>query len=145
VHSSLTARNILFDFDGCIQFIDFQVILLEVGEGEGENERKKGHNSEAFQGEDGQRRVIFRRLRQSFFEIVVGRPANDEISIPADIPEFVSRIIKSGLSPISGKSYSFNTILEILKQNDFETEDGVDSAEVLAFVRCVESAEDLEN
>jgi hypothetical protein len=42
---------------------------------------------------------------------------------------------------MSGRSYSFNTILEILKRHDFEIEDGVDSAEVSAFVSWVESAE----
>jgi hypothetical protein len=50
-------------------------------------------------------------------------------------------MIKSGLSPMSRTSFSFNTILDILKQNDFKIEDGVDSAEVSAFVSWVESAE----
>jgi hypothetical protein len=63
------------------------------------------------------------------------------MSIPTSIPEFISRIIKSWLSPISGRSYSFNTILEILKQNNFEILDDVDSAEISAFVSWVESAE----
>jgi hypothetical protein len=35
--------------------------------------------------------------------------------------------------------------LEILKRNDFEISDGVDSTEVAAFVSWVESAEYLEN
>jgi hypothetical protein len=38
-------------------------------------------------------------------------------------------------------SYLFSTILKILKQNDFEIEDGVDSAEVSAFVDWVESTD----
>jgi hypothetical protein len=50
-------------------------------------------------------------------------------------------IIQSGLSSRPGRSYSFNTILEILKQNKFQIEDGVDTAEVSAFVSWVESAE----
>jgi hypothetical protein len=70
-----------------------------------------------------------------------GHPPESEASIPTGIPDFVSKIIKSGVSPISGTSYSFNTILDILKQNDFRIEDAVDSAEVSAFVNWVESAE----
>jgi hypothetical protein len=64
-----------------------------------------------------------------------------EASIPTDIPDFVSMIIKVGLSARSRTRYSFNTILDILKQNDFEIEDSVNSAEVSAFVNWVESAE----
>jgi hypothetical protein len=51
-------------------------------------------------------------------------------------------IVKSRFSPISEIGDSFNTILEILKQNDFRIEDGVDSVDVSAFVSWVESAED---
>jgi hypothetical protein len=76
------------------------------------------------------------------FELIFGSPPQGEVSIPTGIPNLVSKIIKSGLSPISRTSYSFNTILEILKQNDFQIESGVDSAEVLAFVSWVESTED---
>jgi exonuclease V gamma subunit len=50
-------------------------------------------------------------------------------------------IIESGLFPISERRFSFNDILEILKMNKFQIEDGVDSAEVSAFVNWVESAE----
>jgi hypothetical protein len=30
------------------------------------------------------------------FEIVVGHPANDEADIPAEVPQFVSEMIKTG-------------------------------------------------
>jgi hypothetical protein len=72
---------------------------------------------------------------------VFGHHPQNEASIPTGIPDFVSRIIQTGLSPISRRSSSFNTILDILKQNDFQIEDGVDSAEVSAFVSWVESVE----
>jgi hypothetical protein len=98
----------------------------------------------AFQGKDGHRRGIFRRLQAILFEVVFGRPPEGEASIPTGIPDFVSKIIESGLSPISGRRYSFNTSLEILKQNDFQIEDGVDSTEVSGFVNWVESAEQIE-
>jgi hypothetical protein len=55
--------------------------------------------------------------------------------------DFVSKIMKSGLSPMSRRSYSLNIILNILKETDFQIESGVDSAEVSVFVRWVESAE----
>jgi hypothetical protein len=64
-----------------------------------------------------------------------------EASIRTGIPAFVSTIIKSGLSAISATCYSFNTILNILKENNFEIEGDVDSLEVSAFVSWVESAE----
>jgi hypothetical protein len=53
-------------------------------------------------------------------------------------------MIQSGLFPISGTKYSFNAILEILKRNDFQIEDGVDSREICDFVSWIESAEQLE-
>jgi hypothetical protein len=74
-------------------------------------------------------------------ELVFGSPPESEASIPMGIPDFVSRIFKSGLFPISRRDYSFDAILEILKQNDFKTQDGVDSAELSAFINWVESAE----
>jgi hypothetical protein len=75
------------------------------------------------------------------FELVFGGLPQGEASIPTGIPDFVSKIIELGLSPMSRRSYSFNTILDILKQNDFRIEDNVDSAEVSRFVSWVESAE----
>jgi hypothetical protein len=75
------------------------------------------------------------------FEIVVGEPATGEVSIPTSVPDFVSRIIKMGLYHISRTRSSFKDIFEILKRNNFRIEDGVDSAEVSAFVNWVESAE----
>jgi hypothetical protein len=38
LHHGLTAKNILFDFDHCIQIFDFEPILLGVGERENESE-----------------------------------------------------------------------------------------------------------
>jgi hypothetical protein len=75
------------------------------------------------------------------FEIVVGRPATGETSLPANIPAFVSNIIKSELWSSSTTQYSFNVIFEILKANEFRILEDVDSAEVLAFVKSVESTE----
>jgi serine/threonine protein kinase len=139
VHGHLTGNNILFDLDHCIRILDFKPILLEFGESESENE--DGTQFGGFSGEGWTLERDIQAFVSILFELVFGRPPQGEASIPADIPSFVSRIIKSGLSPLSGMNYSFNTILDILKQNNFEIEDGVDSAEVSSFVNWVESAE----
>jgi hypothetical protein len=75
------------------------------------------------------------------FEIIAGVPPQGDFAIPTGIPDFVSRMIKSGLSPLSGTNESFGTILKTLKRNNFRIEDGVDSVEVSGFVSWVESAE----
>jgi hypothetical protein len=75
------------------------------------------------------------------FEIVVGRPAQDETSVPANIPAFVSKIIESGLWLRSERKCSFVDIFQILKQNDFRIEEGVNLAEVSEFVSWVEAEE----
>jgi serine/threonine protein kinase len=139
VHGHLTTNNILFDSDHCIRIVDFKPILLEVGERESENE--DGTQLVGFSGEGLTLEKDIQAFASILFELVFGSPPQGETSIPRGIPDFVSRIIKSGLSPLSRMSYSFNTILDILKQNNFEIEDGVDSAKVSAFVNWVESAE----
>jgi hypothetical protein len=77
------------------------------------------------------------------YEIMFGCPPPTEGSIPTGIPGFVSGIIKSCLSLTSksSRSFSFHNMLDILLENNFKIEKGVDSAEVLAFVSWVESAE----
>jgi serine/threonine protein kinase len=137
VHGHLTGNNILFDSDHCIQIVDFTPIILEVSDSESEG----GTQLVGFPGEGWTSERDIQAFASILFELVFGHPPQDDASILTGIPDFVSRIIQSGLSPISGRIYSFNTILEILKQNNFAIEDDVDSAEVSAFVSWVESAE----
>jgi serine/threonine protein kinase len=143
LHGHLTTNNILFDSDHCIQIVDFNPIHLEVGEGEDEDEgeSESGTQLRGFSGEGWTPKRDIQAFASILLALVFGHPPQGEISIPTGIPAFVSRIIESGLSPISRTCYSFNTILELLKQNNFEIEDGVDSAEVSSFVSWVESAE----
>jgi hypothetical protein len=81
------------------------------------------------------------------FEIIVGHPmmlsgvANSQTALPSDVPIFVSQLIEARQSPGFGMVRSFNDIFGILKDNDFEILSGVDSADVLTFVRWVESFE----
>jgi tRNA A-37 threonylcarbamoyl transferase component Bud32 len=104
VHGHLTKNNIVFDSDHCIQIVDFQPIVLEVGE-----------NDNKIKSEDGTQLVRVSRERSTLekdigalvsilSELVVDGPPRCEVSIPAGILDFVSRIIESGLSPISRRS-----------------------------------------
>jgi hypothetical protein len=120
--------------------VDFHLIHLEVGE----NKSEYGTQLVGFSEEGWRPEKDIQAFASILFEVVFGRPPQGEASIPTGIPDFVSSIIRSGLSSVSGRGYSFNSILDILKQNDFKIEDGVDSGEVSAFVSWVESAEDLD-
>jgi serine/threonine protein kinase len=140
VHGHLTMNNILFDSDHCIQIVDFNPIVLEVRESENED----GTQLVGFSGKGWTSERDIEAFASILYELMFGHPPQGEVSILMGIPDFVSKIIQLGLSLISRRSYSFNTILEILKQNDFRIEDGVDSSEVSAFVSWVESAEHLE-
>jgi serine/threonine protein kinase len=124
-HGHLTGNNILFDWDHCIQIVDFDPITLEVGEGESKSKSESESKSDdgpqliEFSGKGWTLERDIEGFASIVFEIVFGHPPDSEASIPTDIPDFVSMIIKLGLSPISRRNYSFNTILEILKENDF--------------------------
>jgi serine/threonine protein kinase len=137
LHGHLTGNNILFDSDHCTQMVDFAPIILKVGQGESEDGTQLG----GFSGEGWKPEIDIQAFASILIEVVSGSPRQGETSIPTGIPGFVSSIIESGLSVRSGTRYSFNTILDILKQNDFRIDDDVDTAEVSAFVSCVESAE----
>jgi hypothetical protein len=118
VHGSLTASNILFDSDHCVQIVDFQPIGLVVCESESE-----GEEVTILAGFSGQRwipQMDISRFASILFEIVVGRPANGETSVPTNIPDFVAKIIETGLW--SERRCSFHDILEILKKNSFQIE-----------------------
>jgi serine/threonine protein kinase len=145
IHGHLTLNNILFDSDHCIQIVDFNPIALEVGEMEmeieSESESEDVRQLVRFSGEGWTPEKDIEAFVSIFFEIVSSSSPQGESSIPMGIPSFVSRMIKSRLSSMSRTSFSFNTILDILKQNNSEIEDGVDSAEVSAFVSWVESVE----
>jgi hypothetical protein len=63
------------------------------------------------------------------------------VILPPDVPRFISEIIEAGLRRSVEGELSFIAIIETLKANDFGIVAGVDSAEVSASVRGVESAE----
>jgi hypothetical protein len=138
-HGHLSARSILFDLNRCIQIVDFDPIVLEVVESKSEIE--EGMQLGGISGEEWRLERDIQAFALILLEIVVGGSATGVASIPAGIPDFVMEIIKLGLYHTSVKEYSFNDIFALLKQNNFQIEDGVDSEEVSAFLSWVESAE----
>jgi hypothetical protein len=75
------------------------------------------------------------------FEIIVGRPPNDEADIPAGVPILISDMIETGFSSEMGRRSSFLNVFETLKSHNFKIVSGVDSAEVVAFVDWIEELE----
>jgi hypothetical protein len=75
--------------------------------------------------------------------MVLSGVSNRQTILPADIPMFVSQLIETRQSRRLGMVRSFNDIFDILKKNDFKVLSGVDSADVLTFVRWVESFKEL--
>jgi serine/threonine protein kinase len=137
IHGHLTTTNIHFDFDHCIQLVDFKSIRLGVGSSDSEEETQLcGFSRKGWRPE-----MDIEAFASMTFELLFGHPPQSDSSNPTGISDFLSRVIKSGPSPVSRMCYSFNDILKILKQNDFGIEDGVASAEVSRFVDWVESAE----
>jgi serine/threonine protein kinase len=145
IHGHLTSSNILFDWNDCIQIVDFESMLLKVVEMEDEEDDEKETQFGGFSEERWNPEKDVHAFALILFEIVFGHPAQSEISIPTGTSNFVSMIVESQLCSTSTPRYSFNDILEILKQNNFKIEEGVDSAEVSRFVNWVESAEHPEN
>jgi hypothetical protein len=80
-------------------------------------------------------------------EITVGQTsilpgnADSEGINKKEVPNLVSEIIERIQSTDWKRVISFNSIIDILKRNKFQIEAGVDSEEVLRFVRWVELLE----
>jgi hypothetical protein len=123
LHGHLNSSNMVFDANHHIQIANFDPIRLEVRESQ----------NGGFSGTGWTPQMDVRGFGSILFEILFGQPRNGEPFVPANIPEFVSKIIEAGLCSESEIQYSFCNIFEILKQNSFQIMEGVDSEEVLAF------------
>jgi serine/threonine protein kinase len=143
IHGNLSTKNIVCDSDHLIEIVDIEpnpmVFCERERESESESEREREQEDEtrqlrSFSSECWTRAKDIHAFASILLEIVAERRANGEISIPTTVPTFVSNIIETGLSLTSDSNYSFNDIFKILKDNQFAIEDGVDSAEVSAFV-----------
>jgi serine/threonine protein kinase len=137
IHGHLNSKNIRFDLDHRIQITNFCRIGVEVCE----NEKDSDVLSSARWSPD----LDIRGFALILFEIIVGHPimqsgdGNGEIRVPANVPMFVSQLIETRQSPGLGTVRSFNDIFDILKKKNFKILPGVDLADVLTFVRWVES------
>jgi hypothetical protein len=85
IHGCFTTRNLVFDLNHRIQMTDFLSNLSERAKREFSNE---GWNPA----------TDVPGFASLLFQIIVGRPASDEVSVPADLPMFVSHLIEAGLS-----------------------------------------------
>jgi hypothetical protein len=143
IHGYSTTNNIVLDSDHEIHIVDFKPVRWEVceGEGESESESEKGTKFGGFSREGWTSRMDVHAFTLILFEIVFGRPAQDEGFIPTGIPDFVWQILELELYATSKTRYSFHDKFEKLKRNDFQIEAGVDSAEAFALVKWVECAE----
>jgi hypothetical protein len=112
-------------------------LTLKVGEHDIEERTQLG----GFSGERWIPEIDIQGFVSILFELLFGSPSQGDFSMPTGIPTFVCTLIESKLHRRSETRYTFDDILETLKQNNFRIEDGVDSAEVSRFVRWVESAE----
>jgi serine/threonine protein kinase len=141
IHGYSTTNNIVLDSDHEIHIVDFKPVRLEVCEGESERESEEGTKFGRFSREGWTSRMHVCAFALILFEIMFGRPAQDEGFIPTGIPDFVWQILELELYATSKTRYSFHDIFETLKRNDFQIEVGVDSAEVFASVKWIECAE----
>jgi serine/threonine protein kinase len=137
LHCHLTPNNILFDSDHCIHIVDFTPMIMEFDA----HYHEEMTQVVSFSGEGCTPKIDIEAFASILFELLFGRPPQDDSSIPTGIPNFVSMIFKSTFRQRSEPRYSFTDILEILKQNKFRIEDDVDSEGVSRFVSWVESAE----
>jgi serine/threonine protein kinase len=80
VHGRSTRNNILFDSNHCIQIVDFNAILLEVGEIEMERDEETQHIGFSGKGLTSERDI--RAFASILFELVFERPPQDEETIP---------------------------------------------------------------
>jgi serine/threonine protein kinase len=143
VHGNLNSTNIVFDKDHRIQMTHFAEMDLEVQEGDFDIRACVGE----FLEERWSGQADVRAFGSLLVEMTVGSPSTlpgsrtSEGTKNQGIAKFFSEMIKS----IEFKSYqevhSLNSIVDILKKNEFQIERGVDSEEVWEFVRWVELCE----
>jgi serine/threonine protein kinase len=162
-HGSLKPNNIMFDEDHCVHIIDFNLNLFpsawekadsilfahrqnplpDVMFYDQEKERRKRNdpqNADLFSFAS----IMFNILVSnslSFDEEENKRLNDGEFpKIPEFVPSFVRELIETGWSRGRSGRNSFVDYINLMKQNNFEFEKGVDIREVLEFVDSVESS-----
>jgi serine/threonine protein kinase len=141
IHGDLTANNIFFDSNRRVQIAYFGLIGLE------RREAMIKWEIDGFSDEGWTPQVDVRAFVSLLFEIVVGHPVtlfgdgNTEEIVRQQVPKVVLDIIDAIRIDRRPKC-SINWIFSILKKNDFQIVDGVDSVEVSKFVQWVEQTEE---
>jgi RIO-like serine/threonine protein kinase len=74
VHGHLTGNNILFDSDHCIQIVDFNPIVVEVGKSETGIESEDGTQLDEFSGKGWTQKRDVQAFVSIIFELVAGHP-----------------------------------------------------------------------
>jgi serine/threonine protein kinase len=139
IHGNLNSNNILLDEAHRIQMIGFGRMDLEMQEGE------CGPGGDVDKGWAGQADI--RAFGSLLVEITVGQPSilagdrDSEGTVKLGVSILVSEIIEKIQSKNWMRVNSLNSIIDILKKNEFQIEEGVDSEEVLEFVRWIEFME----
>jgi serine/threonine protein kinase len=82
IHGHLTSSNILFDWNDCIQIVDFESMLLKVVEMEDEDDDEKETQLGGFSEERWTPERDVHAFALILFEIMFGHPAQSKISIP---------------------------------------------------------------
>jgi serine/threonine protein kinase len=157
VHGSLKPNNILFDEDHHVHIVDidsshFRSTSKETNE---TNEMDDDNSDEMLK--DAKNADVF-SFASVMFYILVGRSSssdslpfdeyenqrtkNGEVPmIPGFIPKFVRKLIANGWSADRSERRSFESIIEVMKRNDFKFAEGVGIDEVLDFVDSVERSD----
>jgi serine/threonine protein kinase len=153
VHGSLNPSHILFDEDHFVHIVDFDSSHFE----RNAEDRDEMEERDSDAGMNSARNADVFSFASIMFDILVD---DDVISrslpfderdmrtlrkghlpaIPEFVPRFVRKLIEDGWSRDRFGQYSFDEIIEVMKFNNFEFEEGVDIGEVLEFVKSVEES-----
>jgi hypothetical protein len=137
-HGHLTGDNVFLKEDGMIQISDFSVhnLLNE----EGDKRVETGFYD--FFGENFTPTADIQAFSRILSEIVFG--TSSERGRPMrEIPSFVFELIERAQCTDLGIFESFTDILSILKKNDFNIIEGVESGKVFEFVNLITLSEML--
>jgi serine/threonine protein kinase len=129
VHGNLKPNNIFIDEDLRIQITDMSETEFIAPEGQQGRERTEKMDIFAFAG-------ILR-------SIIVEQPDIHRrfMTIPGFVPEFVSRLIESGLSIDPNQRPSFGEVIEAFERNTFMIDEGVDCDIVSSFLSHLKLSE----
>jgi serine/threonine protein kinase len=153
VHGSLNPNNIMFDENHCVHIVDFRSSYFR-SKGKYVNEMDEDHNDSKV---DAAKMADVFSFASIMFDILIDRsPVSHSLvfdeeakqrmkkgefpTIPEFIPKFVRGLIADGWSGARSTRYSFDSMIEVMKQNRFVFAEEVDIDEVFEFVNTVEKS-----